>query len=482
MFSWALALRYLQRRWVNVLGTIGVMVAVWSLIVVRGVFSGFIEDIRSDVRRSSPDLLVTSLPHATSFALLESALKDDPDVKALAPRLRHYGTFFQRTGNTALQSVELEFSNVDSSFVQMLGIDPARERDVTPFDEWLLRAERRSARDGMDHGAPTLGPELQVPAKDEWRARRRLGLAVTEDAESFRSLWPGILLGRERTRYNRTITIGAPLDLLSVDYVAGEDGKTRAVTLQRTFAFAGTFLTGARLFDDSMAIVPIEPLRSMLGHDELDDGSVDLCSDVAVRATEGLTVEQLRVVGDRLTGKVRAALQKAGVDAKPETLTWVQQNAVFLDAVDTERAMTTLVLFAVMLIAAFLIFATLHMMVTQKTKDIGILCALGGSPRGIGQIFTRCGFVIGAFGVLGGCGLGLLTLDNLNGINDWLYEQTGFELFPRSLFDLPKVPYRIEPEWTVAVAIGSFLLTLLVAWLPARKAARMQPVKALSYE
>jgi lipoprotein-releasing system permease protein len=163
-------------------------------------------------------------------------------------------------------------------------------------------------------------------------------------------------------------------------------------------------------------------------------------------------------------------------------LTWVQQNAVFLDAVDTERAMTTLVLFAVMLIAAFLIFATLHMMVTQKTKDIGILCALGGSPRGIGQIFTRCGFVIGAFGVLGGCGLGLLTLDNLNGINDWLYEQTGFELFPRSLFDLPKVPYRIEPEWTVAVAIGSFLLTLLVAWLPARKAARMQPVKALSYE
>jgi ABC-type lipoprotein release transport system permease subunit len=108
MFSWALALRYLQRRWVNVLGTIGVIVAVWSLIVVRGVFTGFIEDIRTDVRRSSPDLLVTSLPHGTSFASLEEALKGDPDVVALAPRLRHYGTFFQRTGNSALQSVELD--------------------------------------------------------------------------------------------------------------------------------------------------------------------------------------------------------------------------------------------------------------------------------------------------------------------------------------------------------------------------------------
>ena len=449
MFSWALALRYLQRRWVNVLGTIGVIVAVWSLIVVRGVFTGFIEDIRTDVRRSSPDLLVTSLPHGTSFASLEEALKGDPDVVALAPRLRHYGTFFQRTGNSALQSVELEFSNVDSSFVQILGVDPARERTVTPFDDWLERA------------------------------RRRLGLATPADEESFRSLWPGILLGRDRTRYNRTITIGTPLDLLSVDYIAKEGGGARAVTLQRTFAFAGTFSTGARLFDDSMALVPIEPLRSMLGHDAYDEASIDLCTDVAVRATAGLSIEQLRQVAARLTEKARAVLPK---DSKPETLTWEQQNAVFLDAVDTERAMTTLVLLAVMLIAAFLIFATLHMMVTQKTKDIGILLALGGSPRGIGQIFTRCGIVIGSLGVAMGVGLGLLTLGNLNGINDWLFEQTGFELFPRTLFDLPKVPYRIEAEWTIAVAIGSFLLTLLVAWLPARKAARMQPVKALSYE
>lgn len=479
MFSWALALRYLQRRWVNVLGTVGVVVAVWSLIVVRGVFSGFIEDIRSDVRRSSPDLLVTSLPHTTSFAQLEAVLKDDPDVVALSPRLRHYGTFFQRNGNAAMQSVELEFSNVDSSFVQMVGVDPARERTVTEFDDWIERARARSARDGNDHGAPELGPGLQVPAADELRARKRLGLAVPEDEASFRSLWPGILLGRERTRYNRTITIGAPLDLLSVDYVATDGSKARAVTLQRAFAFAGTFQTGARLFDDSVALVPIEPLRSMLGHDALDDGSVDLCTDVAVRATEGLTIEQLRVVAKRLTQKASAAL---GQGTNPETLTWEQQNAVFLDAVDTERAMTTLVLLAVMLIATFLIFATLHMMVTQKTKDIGILCALGGSPRGIGQIFTRCGFVIGALGVVGGIGLGLLTLHSLNGINEWLFEQTGFELFPRTLFDLPKVPYRIEPTWTVAVAVGSFLLTLFVAWLPARKAARMQPVKALSYE
>ena len=257
----------------------------------------------------------------------------------------------------------------------------------------------------------------------------------------------------------------------------------RAITLQRTFAFAGTFQTGARLFDDSMAIVPIEPLRTMLGHDALDEGSIDLCTDVAVRATKGLTIEQLQTLADRLVDRVKQALgTPMPTGCKPEVLTWEQQNAVFLDAVDTERAMTTLVLFAVMLIAAFLIFATLHMMVTQKTKDIGILTALGGSQRGVGQICTRCGMVIGAFGVVGGVGLGLATLWNLNPINDWLFESIGFELFPRTLFDLPKVPYRIETPWLVGVAAAAFVLTLFVAWVPARMAARMHPVKALSYE
>ena len=80
-FSWLLALRYLRSRWVNVIGVIGVMFAVWALIVVRGIFSGFIGDIRTEVRRSAPDLLVTSLPRETGYETLRQALAD-PDVVA----------------------------------------------------------------------------------------------------------------------------------------------------------------------------------------------------------------------------------------------------------------------------------------------------------------------------------------------------------------------------------------------------------------
>jgi lipoprotein-releasing system permease protein len=139
-------------------------------------------------------------------------------------------------------------------------------------------------------------------------------------------------------------------------------------------------------------------------------------------------------------------------------------------------------LFAVMLVAAFLIYATLHMMVTQKVKDIGILTSLGATPRGIAAIFVLCGGVIAVVGCSAGLAIGILSAHYLNDVNDWFDASFGVELFPTELYDLDRIPYRIEPDWVAQVLIAASVLALLVAYLPARRAARMAPVKALSYE
>ena len=163
-------------------------------------------------------------------------------------------------------------------------------------------------------------------------------------------------------------------------------------------------------------------------------------------------------------------------------LTWEEQNSVFLGAVDHERAMMKIVLFAVMLVAGFLIYATLHMMVTQKIKDIGILTSLGAAPRGIQAIFLVCGAVVAFIGCTAGAVLGFLSAHYLNDVNDWFGENFGVTLFPAHVYDLARIPYRIEPEWVAQVLVAAFVLALLVAYFPARRAARMDPVKALSYE
>ena len=89
-----------------------------------------------------------------------------------------------------------------------------------------------------------------------------------------------------------------------------------------------------------------------------------------------------------------------------------------------------------------------------------------------------CGLVIGLVGCTLGCISGILSAVFLNPVCDYF----GWELFPRNMFDIESVPYRLEPLWIVQVAVAALILTLAMAWLPARRAARLDPVRALAYE
>jgi len=477
-FSSLLALRYLLSRWVNALGVIGVAAAVWALIVVPAIFSGFIADIHREVRRSSPDLLLTNLPNDTGYETLRAALAGADGVVAIAPRLRHYGVCYPRTGGgDRTFSVEAEFSDLGTNFVQMIGIDPQAEAAVTPLRDWQERARDRGLLD-PGPALDELGPGLQVPPALEREGRIRHGLPVPAEG-STRSIWPGLMLSSDRANRLPSLRPGYPLDVVAVAPMPQGARGNGMATLKKTFAYAGCYSTGARLFDSVTALVAIEPLRELLGQSSYDVNAIDIVTDVAIRATDGLSDAQLEQLAAKLLERVRPALP-AG--AQPLLLTWRGQNQVILDAVDLERSMTTVVLFAVMLIAAFLIYATLHMMVTQKRKDIGILTALGGAPRAVGAVFTRCGLVIGLFGSGGGVLAGIGSLHALNPVNDWMTENFGIAIFDHRLFDLPSIPWVLDPLWVAEVAVAALATALFVAWLPARKAARMQPVKTLAYE
>ena len=163
-------------------------------------------------------------------------------------------------------------------------------------------------------------------------------------------------------------------------------------------------------------------------------------------------------------------------------LTWQEQNSVYLKAVEQEHRMMQIVLMIVMLVSAFVIYATLHMMVVQKIKDIGIVAAVGGSPFGIGSVFLMNGTIVGITGSLLGVTSGVLSALWINPVNNWLHATFNVEMFPRVLFDLDGIPCHLEPSWVVSVAIGAILLSIVVAYIPARKAARMNPVTALSFE
>jgi hypothetical protein len=84
---------------------------------------------------------------------------------------------------------------------------------------------------------------------------------------------------------------------------------------------------------------------------------------------------------------------------------------MFLASVEHQRQLLKIVLIVIMVVAAFLMLATLSMMVTEKTADIGILTAMGGTPWGVSVVFLACGLVITAVGVVLGLVSGCLTVD-----------------------------------------------------------------------
>ena len=492
-FSPFLARRYLVTRRINVLCMLGVAFAVWAMLIVDGVFTGFVADVHTDVRRSSPELLLTDLPHDTGYDALRALLEADPPVKSTAPRLRHHGLLQPVRGTRASArggSSQLEFdrARTNNGFAVLLGIDPLREPEVVDLDAWLDLGPAQIARRGrtdprsivFDEADPARRAELLVPDAMEHAARVQADLPCDPDPTRHRSAWPGLLLGWPRVFANQRAVQGDPFDVLCVAFPReDQDGAVLRPHTTR-MAFAGWFSAGSRMFDETTVLMPIETLRTMLGHDAFDPQSVDLVTDVAIQPVADLDDGAASALASRLQRAAQAALPEGSPPCV--VLDWRAQNETFLSAVAQEQAMMEIVLFIVMLVSAFVIYTTLHMMVTQKVKDVGIVTAIGGSPGGVGGVFLISGVVVGVLGTLLGVGAGLLSAAWLNPINDWLYSQFQIELFPRGLFDLDEVPCHLEPSWVATVALGAVALSVIVAFLPARKAARLNPVTALSYE
>lgn len=484
-----LALRYLLTRRINLLGVVGVMFAVWAILVVDSVFTGFVSQIRTDVRNGSVDLMITGLPHDTGYAPLRDALAADDAVVQTAPRLRHHGLLQPLRPPRHVNdrgSAQLDFDHTENGFALLIGIDPIAEEAVGQLRTWLARGpEELALRGGSFWPSPVLDspdPErrrrLLLPDADEWRARGRANLP-RDTLERHRSSMPGVLFGSWRvlrTSFDRRP--GEPFELLCASYT-GPEGAAQLHTDSLRVAFAGCFATGHRTVDENVVLLPIETLRSLLGHDPFDDG-IDLVTDVALRVRDGLTPDELAAAKVRLQQRAQQVLPPGSPPCL--CVDWEEQNVVFLSAVAHEQGMMQFVLFVVMLVAAFVIYATLHMMVTQKVKDIGIMAAVGGAPRSIGAVFLIGGLTVALVGTALGVGLGVWSALELNTVNDWLYAKTGLELFPRTMFDLREVPCRLEPSWVATVAIGAVVLALVVAFLPARKAARLDPVQALAHE
>ncbi len=163
-------------------------------------------------------------------------------------------------------------------------------------------------------------------------------------------------------------------------------------------------------------------------------------------------------------------------------ISWEEANRNFLDVLNVEKMMMFFLLIFIVLVAAFSITNTLITSVYQKTREIGVLKALGCSNGTVMRIFIFQGLLVGVVGSFAGTVFGVLVIRFRNNILHFMSQLTGMELFPKKFYFFNELPAHIVPQDVVLIIGASIILCTLGALLPAWRAARLDPAEALRYE
>ncbi len=225
-------------------------------------------------------------------------------------------------------------------------------------------------------------------------------------------------------------------------------------------------------YDSSFAFVPLSRLQDLRGMIDPRSGVASVTS-IQLRLRPGADLDAAR---DKLRRRFPIEQYQYRIE------TWRDLQGPLLAAVRMETTILNILLFLIIAVAGFGILATFFMIVVEKTRDIGILKSLGAPSGGVASIFLNHGLALGIVGSGVGMVLGLLFVAYINQIAAGLEWVTGQEVLDPTIYYFQQIPTIVKPFTVAWVAVGAVGIAVAASVLPALRAARLHPVKALRYE
>ncbi len=268
------------------------------------------------------------------------------------------------------------------------------------------------------------------------------------EADSKRA---GILLGREIAA-----SIGvATGQVVTVITQPSSLSPLGLLPRPKKFVVAGIFKTGLYEFDSTTGLIRLDQAQKIFGLE-------DRISYINIRIEKIFQAPKI------------AKMIEGVIPPLAYVTTWMELNKSLFSALKLEKNIMFLTIALIVLVAALNIIATLILMVMEKTRDIGILMALGATAQNIKKMFFLQGAMIGVIGTAAGVVLGL----------SWCWLANTFKLIkiPEDIYQIPSVPFRIQPFDLFLIIGVTLLISFLSTLFPSHRAAKVDPVVALKYE
>jgi lipoprotein-releasing system permease protein len=352
--------------------------------------------------------------------------------------------------------------------------------DLTAYRELV---ERIGALPGVEGATPSLSAEAIVRGEggqiqsvmlkgvDPESVGRATDLVQTLEEGSLADLAPapdpdgqgelhGVIVGSELAG-RMLLRIGDPLVLISP--LGGRPTPLGPAPRMLRFRVAGTFRSGFFQFDEGYVYTSLAGAQHFM---KLGD----VAGSIEVRTPDAYRSQQVADAVSEALGPLYYARD------------WKEFFPGFFQALATERVMMFVLLSFIMVVAGFIIIATLIMMIMEKTRDIAILKTMGCDDDAILRIFAVQGLAIGLVGVLLGLGIGLVFTINLDVIQRNVENLIGIDVLPASVYQLSGLPYDVEPGQLLLISLIAMTLSVGATLLPSWQAARLDPAEGLRYE
>jgi lipoprotein-releasing system permease protein len=439
-----LPFRYLFKKRISYLAFLAVALCVFIVIVVMTVITGLVRDFKDSNHKWVGDCVVGT-ESLVGFPYYEGFMK------------RVEGLAFVDGASAVVKSYALvkRRGSEDSIGMEVMGVEPVKYGRVTGFGDTLYHHKNDVAGAFKPDYAPNR-PGCVIGI-DKWLKRNAEG------------------------GYNYEFSPVEAAILVSCFPLTPKGALAKAGTglvNTKTFYYSDTSHSGLARVDNSFIYLPFEEAQLLCGM----AGPVKRASAIHIKFKPNVALEEgcskvaalWRMFVEQKEGEKQAELL--------DTVTvqsWKEYRRAFIAAMEKEQTMLTVMFALVGFTTVFIVFVVFYMIVSHKSKDIGILKSVGVSKLNIIELFSCFAFLIALLGCAVGLLAGWIFLLNINEVEDFLFERFGFQLWDRTIYAIGDIPNVIDLKVAAVVIVSAIAACLAGSFLPSRQAVKLEVTETL---